>query len=197
MGEKVLDPTELRGQRWGLLSSLHPQFLASAGHGLDLSSLLREWSSGLTGTCARKPGDAGGQAAKALDCRLVISPFHKRRMLGTCLEVSGIRKLVAGSYFKVVVCFLILKSQLLGIDPRFLGQVSRQRCLGLLLCGLPCAGPAGASVGTRAESPSLASGALPFIRELGHWDGDLGREAARATLSEQGFLGISSQLPGG
>lgn len=76
-------------------------------------------------------------AAEALECHLVISLSHKRRVLSTYLKIPGIGELVAGSSFsfflvaessfKAFVYFLILKSQLLGIDPKFFGQVNHQR----------------------------------------------------------------------
>lgn len=46
MGAKA----KLGGQKYGLVSSLYPQVLTSALHGLDPSFLLHEWSSSLTGT---------------------------------------------------------------------------------------------------------------------------------------------------
>lgn len=42
--------------------------------------------------CHCKPGDVEAQAARASECPLVISPFYKTQILGTCLELSGVRK---------------------------------------------------------------------------------------------------------
>lgn len=129
-------------------------------------------------------------AAEALECHLVISLSHKRRVLSTYLKIPGIGKLLAGSSFsffpvaessfKVFVYFLILKNQLLGIDPKFLGQVNHQRtpscCMTFTVLERL------AFSGNKGREP--ASGQEPdSARELGNGDRNLGHEAACVSLS--------------
>lgn len=129
----------------------------------------------------------------------MIVLFYNLQLQGTYLEISWVRKVVAGSHFKVFVYFLIFKSQLLGM------RVLTSNFFVKSIAGSPWA-PAGVACtvpgllglqwGWRQRVHPCPQEPFPLIvgRDMGE---RFATRQAHATLSGWGFLSLLSELSGG